>query len=237
MINNPAGNQPVPCVLSELPIGVALARSVRHVTVVDKDFHSFFVAKVSGCKLQKIREKSKETTVRNGCITCLVSIEFPAVYYGYSALSAKDISFNFRKGFRADSLFQLALPDGNNFPAGGSERSFVLQVTRLVHPFLFKPEIRVGFGNDEIFTAIVAVPETAVNKTTVLGQNDVGLSWKILDVEPVPETAMPQELTHHVFRFCVFGPDMRHAVMPLLGHHYVRHITLTVPRVPGCVRG
>ena len=39
------------------------------------------------------REKSKETTVRNGCITCLVRIEFPAVCYGYSALSAKDISF------------------------------------------------------------------------------------------------------------------------------------------------
>lgn len=150
--DNTAGDLSFSSVFSEFHVGAALARSVRHVTVVDKDYHRFFVAKVSGCKLRKIREKSKEVTVRNGCITCLVRIVFPAVCYGYSALSAKDISFKFRKGFRADSLFQLALPEGNNFPAGGCERSFVLQVTRLVHPYLFKPEIRVGFGNDEIFT-------------------------------------------------------------------------------------
>ena len=40
--DNPGGNQPVPSVFAELPVGAALARSVHPVTVVDKDFHSWF---------------------------------------------------------------------------------------------------------------------------------------------------------------------------------------------------
>ena len=40
--DNPGGNQPVPGVFAELPVGAALARSVHPVTVVDEDFHSWF---------------------------------------------------------------------------------------------------------------------------------------------------------------------------------------------------
>ena len=39
--DNPAGNQPVPGVFAELPVGAALARSVHPMTVVDRDFHSW----------------------------------------------------------------------------------------------------------------------------------------------------------------------------------------------------
>ena len=40
--DNPAGNQPVPGVFAELPVGTTFARSVHPVTIVDKDFHGWF---------------------------------------------------------------------------------------------------------------------------------------------------------------------------------------------------
>lgn len=42
--DNPGGNQPVPSVFAELPVGAALARSVHPMTIVDEDNHRFFVA-------------------------------------------------------------------------------------------------------------------------------------------------------------------------------------------------
>lgn len=40
--DNPASNYPVPGVFAELPVGTTFARSVHPVTIVDKDFYSWF---------------------------------------------------------------------------------------------------------------------------------------------------------------------------------------------------
>lgn len=64
----------------------------------------------------------------------------------------------------------------------------------------------------------MAVPETAVHEYAgpVLGQYDVRSAGKLSDIDPVPVPKAVEFLPQQNFRLRVPGPDMRHAVMPLL---------------------
>lgn len=84
----------------------------------------------------------------------------------------------------------------------------------------------------------MAMPEATVNEDDglIFRQNNVGLPWEVFGMKSVTVTMMPECLTYKLFRLYVFGPNMRHAVMPLLGRHYIRHIFI-LPKDPDYVHG
>ena len=97
----------------------------------------------------------------------------------------------------------------------------------VVFYFLF-PEWGVALGQHEVFSALVTVPEAAVDEDDclVLAQYYVGGAGQALDVYTVA-VAMGMEVTaHNQLGFGVLALDARHALVPLLFAHSVCHDTI-----------
>lgn len=76
----------------------------------------------------------------------------------------------------------------------------------------------------------MTVPETSVHKYAgpVFCQYYVRGTWQPFDIDSVPVPQAVESLSQQDFRFRVPGPDMRHAVVPLLRSHVVWHIFVII---------
>ena len=76
----------------------------------------------------------------------------------------------------------------------------------------------------------MAVPETSVYKYAgpVFCQYYVRGTWQLFDIDPVPVSQAVKSLPQHYFRLRVLGPDVRHAIVPLLWSHVVWHIFVII---------
>ena len=58
----------------------------------------------------------------------------------------------------------------------------------------------------------MSMPETAVyeNDRFIFGKNQVGFSWQIVAVKPVPESTGEQPAPHNHFRPSILAADLAH---------------------------
>jgi hypothetical protein len=114
-------------------------------------------------------------------------------------------------GRHAVDILKFALPDYERLPALRFEHLKRVPITRLVSPELFRPELPVGRGDGGAL-AIVAVPETSVDKDDFTPRNEgqVRLAGQVFAVqaEAIPE---PVHQTAHLhLRRCVLAANRPH---------------------------
>lgn len=87
----------------------------------------------------------------------------------------------------AQSWFQVAFPHGEHPPTGGGQLGLLALVIGDVAADFIQPELRAGFGHDEVTAAFVLVPETAVHKDNrfVFWEDNVRLSGKAFGMKAV----------------------------------------------------
>ena len=122
-------------------------------------------------------------------------------------------------------LLQPAFPHRHDFPSHCLERLCRQLVTPDVVPNLRLPELRIGLWPGRIPATAVSMPEAPVHEDAcpVLRQHHIRTSRQLLHVDAESESRSVEILTHKHLGPRVLGPDMRHAVVPLLGSHFVGH--------------
>ena len=85
----------------------------------------------------------------------------------------------------------------------------ILLVSGFVCADLVLPEFDIRFRHAEFVTAVVAVPETAVDEDhgAVLPHHDVGFAGDALHVQAVADAVLPQPFADEDFRLGVFAAD------------------------------
>ena len=117
----------------------------------------------------------------------------------------------------------LTLPDNNNTPAKTLQFLCHTCISFLVALYLCLPEVYVASRHPETGTALMPVPETAVDKynSPVFRKDHVRMAWQALVILPVPETLAEQVLTDKNLRFGVFSVYLRHVVMALFWCEFI----------------
>ena len=118
-------------------------------------------------------------------------------------------------------LLQLTFPDDDDEPTLCLQLPPDLLVPLLVAGDFCLPELRVGLGSRVVFAILVAVPETAVDEDggAVFGKDDVRGAWKLMNVEPVSESRLPEYTSQNSLRASVCRPVMRHVFIHMFGCH------------------
>ena len=121
--------------------------------------------------------------------------------------------------------FELALPYLDDVPAHEAELEAFGVVALAVALYFGLPEVGVGFGQDVVAAAFVAVPEAAVDEDdrAVLAQHDVGRAGQAADVDAETEPACKQVFAHQYLGLGVAAADAGHALVPLFGCQLVCH--------------
>ena len=80
-------------------------------------------------------------------------------------------------------------------------------------------------------TILVSMPKTSVheNHCLVFAQNNVRFPWQSTDMNPESETVSKKETPYLYFRFRIFTSNAGHAMMSLLGCHFISHLRLPKP--------
>jgi hypothetical protein len=95
----------------------------------------------------------------------------------------------------------------------------VAKVAATIRGKFRQPEAELGFGKPgkRASRTRVAMPKAAMHEDdlSLFGENDIGLSRKVGNVEPEFISARPGYFPHQKFRFCVFAVDERHALAAL----------------------
>ena len=122
-------------------------------------------------------------------------------------------------------LLKIAFPYGYDLPAHCLQRLDGQFVTPDVVMDLSLPELSVGLGTRGIAAADVPMPETAVDEdaSVILRKHNIRTARQLLHMDAVTESGSVEILTHKYLGPRVLGPDMRHAIVPLLRCHRVRH--------------
>ena len=117
--------------------------------------------------------------------------------------------------------FEFALPDGECMPSHLGQLLLHTEVTFFVTGNLIGPELDIRFGDGIVFTALVSMPEAAVDEDAgaVFPHDDIGFTWQAGVVEAIAIAVAPQVFSHEEFRFRVFRPYGRHIPMALFGGH------------------
>ncbi len=108
--------------------------------------------------------------------------------------------------------FELALPDCEHFPSICSERAPDTSVSLDILGELRLPEVRAGLGGSGVTTAIMAVPETSMDKYTgsESGEYNVRASRKVPAMKPKSVTIGMEEAPYDHLRSCVSPLDTSH---------------------------
>ena len=112
-------------------------------------------------------------------------------------------------------------------PAETAQLDAFFDVALFVAFYFLSPKWDVALGHYKVFATLVAVPEAAVDEDDclVFAQYYVWGAGHALDVYAVA-VAMGMEVTaHNQLGFGVLALDARHALVPLLCGHSVRHDT------------
>ncbi len=125
-------------------------------------------------------------------------------------------------GLVQNSLLQLTFPDNDDKPALGLQLAPDLLVSLLVPGHLCCPKVSVGHGDSVVLTALVAVPEAAVNKddSMVFGEDDVWSSRQTFIIDAIPEAQTPESMAQLYLRGSILGSVMGHALISLLWSHW-----------------
>lgn len=120
---------------------------------------------------------------------------------------------------------ELALPDDNGVPSEAFEFPDVFRVALLVAADFFLPEVRICLRDGGVAAERVAVPEAAVdeNDGVIFPQHDVRTARQVFPVQGIAKPPCMQESARNHLRTRVHAPNPRHAIMPLLFCHLVRH--------------
>ena len=87
------------------------------------------------------------------------------------------------------------------------------------------PVFRVRLRLHPAITAIVTMPETAVDKNhlTQARKNEVRLAWQVLSMKPKTVTKCMSNLAYDHLSFGVLAPDFCHAPAPLFRTKIINH--------------
>ena len=148
---------------------------------------------------------------------------------------ASDLFCKCAQGLFPPLLLQLAFPHSDDSPSHGIERLCRQLVTLDVILNLRLPELRIGLWPRSIPATAVSMPEAPVHEDAcpVLRQHHIRTSRQLLHVDAEAESRSVEILTHKHLGPRVLGPDMRHAVVPLLGSHFVGHGVAIIARSVG----
>ena len=136
---------------------------------------------------------------------------------------------------------EFAFPDGDGVPSHGGKFVLHFLVAGFVAGHLVLPEGGVGLGHLVVRTALVSVPEAAIDEdaSAVASEHDVGFAWQARVVEPIAEAMRPQIAAHQQLGFGVLAVDCRHVCMPLWGngrlfvHFFVEYLRVLPEVVAG----
>ena len=92
--------------------------------------------------------------------------------------------------------------------------------------YFLLPELAIALGHYKVFAAFVTVPKASVDKDDcfVLAQYYVGGAGQALDIYAVAVAMGMQVTAHDHLGLGVLALDARHALVPLLFCHSVRHV-------------
>jgi len=109
-------------------------------------------------------------------------------------------------------FFELAFPNGDDFPAELFEVAGVVFIVGDVALKLLFPEGLVAFWSRGVFAAFVPVPETAVDKDDgfILWQNNVRLAGEAFDILPEAVSGAVQQRADENFRLRILPANPRH---------------------------
>ena len=114
--------------------------------------------------------------------------------------------------------FQLTLPYNDYMPSHLCQLPLLFLVTLFVtHDFLL-PKVGIRLRKSEVLTAIMSVPEAAVDKHTraVLAQHDIGMTGQTRIVQSVSESLSPQIFAHKYLRLGIRRANRSHIFVSLL---------------------
>jgi len=96
----------------------------------------------------------------------------------------------------------VAFPDDKDLPAGGAQNFKISTVAVNVAEAFSLPEIFAGLGDDFPITAIMYMPETAVDEDYlfVSDQNDIRVAGKVAAMEGITITHSMDEGANGYFR-------------------------------------
>lgn len=123
---------------------------------------------------------------------------------------------------------QLTFPYDQHVPAQSLKTGDIIRITLLIPTDFFRPKLRIGFRQSRIAAKRMAMPEAAVdeNHRVVFSKHNVRPSRKVAPMQRIAKPAAVQEPAHNKLGARVHTPNPRHAVMPLLFCHPVRHVVL-----------
>lgn len=92
------------------------------------------------------------------------------------------------------------------------KQEYVFAVAGLITRDLLLPEICSGTRKPEEVAIIVAMPETTVdkNRSSILGQDDIGTTGQVFSVKAEPEALAVQQLSYDNFGLCILAADAGH---------------------------
>jgi hypothetical protein len=122
-------------------------------------------------------------------------------------------------------LLQCTFPHDDDIPSHCLKFKVFLVVSFDIALNLIDPEFSICLWNNEIPTALMAMPETAVNKDsrTVFRQDHIWLAWHILYIQPEPETISMQLAPHMLLYARILATDTGHIQMTLVWCQDIRH--------------
>ena len=130
------------------------------------------------------------------------------------------------EGLLLDGWFELTFPYSDAVPSEGGELLEGLCVAGFVAVDFTGPEIGVGFGDAVGGTAIVSVPEAAVDEDAgcVLTKNDVGMSGQTGMIKTETESMGKKIPADDDLRLGVLGVYRRHVFVTLFRREFVHWI-------------
>ena len=111
-------------------------------------------------------------------------------------------------------------------PAEVAQLDAFLNISLFVAFYFLFPKRGVALGHYKVTAAFVPMPETAVDEDdgAVFAQHYVGGAGQALDIYAVAVAVGMQVAAHNQLGLGVLALDARHALVPLLFSHPVRHV-------------
>lgn len=109
-------------------------------------------------------------------------------------------------------MLQGALPDDGHAPAKSLEHGRMTPVALDICLQFVPPELLVGSGRGRVTTAVVSMPETAVDehRRLVLGKYKIRRSGQLSDMKSIPKSFGKKKGSKCPFRPCVLSANARH---------------------------
>lgn len=124
----------------------------------------------------------------------------------------------------------LALPDDENSPPVPPQDPLNPDITLNISQKLLPPELRIALRRCRNRASRVSVPETPVHQYNgpMLSEDNIGLPWKIPDVNSKSQSKSVQSAAHRQFRARIAVPNPGHSRGSLLPCQEVCHRGLSL---------